>query len=146
VKALVLSVVMSAFVSSPAVFTSPTAEYTNHLNYSRWAAGLWGVCTDGPLAKSAQAQAEKMAANGYLSHTPNLLAAAPAGASVVAENVGVSRDMASLHVAFLNSRAHSANIYNRSFTHIGVGSVNTGGEVWVSIILMSYPGRGCGLW
>jgi len=50
----------------------------------------------------------------------------------VGENVGYGPDALTVHVAFMNSPAHRANILDRDYTEVGVGAVVVGDRVWVA--------------
>lgn len=119
--------------------------YVNHLNYSRKIAGLYQLCTDSQLMEKAQIQADLMASTGNVVHSTNLLADVPAGTRFVAENVGVGWSLITLHVAFLASPPHAANIYSRQLTHIGVGITNVGVSKYIAVIAISNYLYGCNL-
>jgi hypothetical protein len=77
------------------------------------------------LQMVARRQAQRMAAAGYIYHTPNL--AAEAGSAVpnwvrIGENVGVGPSVVSVEDAFLASPPHHANIDN-VYSVLGVGAV-----------------------
>ena len=48
------------------------------------------------------------------------------------ENVGYGPDAVRVHVAFMNSPAHKANILDRDYTEVGIGAVLRNGRVWVA--------------
>ena len=52
----------------------------------------------------------------------------------VGENVGYGPDADTVHVAFMNSPAHKANILDRDYTEVGIGAVVRNGRVWVAEI------------
>jgi len=50
------------------------------------------------------------------------------------ENVGYTpRDVVSLQQAFMDSPSHRANILNRAFRQVAIGSVRVGGTLWVTV-------------
>jgi hypothetical protein len=50
----------------------------------------------------------------------------------VGENVGYGPDALAVHVAFMRSPGHRANILDRDYSEVGVGAVVRGGRVWVA--------------
>jgi hypothetical protein len=73
-----------------------------------------------------------MARTDDLYHNPNL-GSAVRNWQAVGENVGRGGDVPSLHQAFMNSPSHRANILDRDFTEVGVGTyVDGNGILWVT--------------
>lgn len=55
--------------------------------------------------------------------------------TIVGENVGVGGDVGSLHVAFMESAPHAANVLGDSYKYIGVGARRDDtGRMWVTFI------------
>lgn len=83
------------------------------------------------LDEVAGRHAGLLAERGELFHNPDL-ASQVQDWSIVAENVGVGGDVASLHQAFLDSPSHRANVLDGRVTEVGVGTVVGGdGRLWV---------------
>lgn len=120
-------------------------DYLNHVNYSRKVAGLYGLCTDSMLTEKAQIHSDAMAAAGYNFHSSNLLANVPPGTLLVVENVGTGYSLIQLHIAFLASPLHAANIYNNRLTHAGVGITRSGVKMFMVVIGISNYTYGCNL-
>src|SRR5206468_1048702 len=75
---------------------------------------------------------QAMAAQSSLYHNPSLTTAIH-NWQAVGENVGEGPDVSDIHVAFMNSPEHRANILDHDFTQVGVGvSVDHNGIVWVT--------------
>lgn len=144
---LLLAVLVTYAAAKPRVsgvaYSSPEAEYLNHLNYSRQVAGLWMLCWDSGLIAKAEQHALEMAKAGQIYHSTagELLASLPQSTRMVTENVGVGYDLRALHVSFLASPTHAANIYRADLTHVGVGVVTdvlpSGIRYWIVIQSMS---------
>jgi hypothetical protein len=76
-----------------------------------------------------------MAANGAISHDPNL----PNEVSnwtELGDNVGRGPSASSIHDAFMNSSEHRAIILDPAFTQIGVGVVDAGDRLYVTEIFV----------
>lgn len=137
-RVLGAGLVAISFLTSGAFFYNPEPlTYVNHFNYSRRMAGLYMLCTDSQLMAKAQAQADAMAASGVVAHSTDLAAGVPLGTSLVVENVGVGWSLIALHVAFLDSLAHAANIFDRRLTHMGVGITTVGTRKFLAMIAVS---------
>jgi uncharacterized protein YkwD len=55
---------------------------------------------------------------------------------VLGENVGVGGDTAELHKAFMDSPPHRHNVLASEYERIGVGSLVTGGRLWVTVVFV----------
>ena len=58
----------------------------------------------------------------------------------LAENVGSGATPTVVHVAFMGSSGHRANILNPAMRHVGVGVVSAGGQLWVTEIFRAPSG------
>ena len=72
-----------------------------------------------------------MAGRSTLYHNPDLTSDVK-NWRWVGENVGYGPDALTVHVAFMNSPAHKANILDRDYTEVGIGAVTVDGRVWVA--------------
>lgn len=100
------------------------------VNGERRDRGIHELTWDDALAAKAQAWAEKMAADGKLSHS-TLSDNQQPGWTALAENVAQNSSVEGAHQAFMNSSGHRTNILSSTYTKIGVGVVESGGYVWV---------------
>ena len=130
--------VPSAPVDVVAVQRAPaprSASYDSQLlaliNRARTSRGIKPLKTTPKLAKAAQKWSGRLAASHNLRHDPGLLGSVSrtAGCSRVTalgENVAyTSGSAASMFAMYMNSPGHRANILSRSFTYVGVRSVNS---------------------
>jgi peptidoglycan hydrolase-like protein with peptidoglycan-binding domain len=130
--ALALTAVLTgAVIASPASATTTEDSLTARLNGARSDQGLPSLTTRSDLVAVARAQATRMADSGTLYHNPNLTTDVT-NWRWVGENVGYAPDVQTVHVAFMNSDAHRANILDTDFTEVGVGVVERGDRVWVA--------------
>jgi uncharacterized protein YkwD len=131
--ALVLSaLVTGAAAASPAsAANSLEASFTAKLNGARASRGIPRLATRSALVQVARAQARRMAGSNRLYHNPRLTSDVT-NWRWVGENVGYGPSVTSVHVAFMNSPAHRANILDRDYTEVGIGAVVVNGRVWVA--------------
>ena len=129
--ALVLVALLTgAITARPAGATSVEDAFTARLNQARSTRGVPQLTTRGTLVAVAREQAARMASKNLLYHNPNLTSDVT-NWRWVGENVGYGPDVATVHVAFMNSPAHRANILDRDYTEVGIGAVVRDGRVWV---------------
>ncbi|MEK8229054.1 CAP domain-containing protein [Oerskovia sp. M15] len=85
------------------------------------------LAPDSQLAGVAQAWAERMAANGAMSHNPSTGSQIRSGWSSWGENVAWSSDPSpsGLHTSLMDSSGHRANILSVAFTSVGSGTRRT---------------------
>jgi uncharacterized protein YkwD len=131
--ALVAASLLTAVVTAPAAGAATTVEaiFTDQLNAARAERGLPLLETRRALVSVARQQAARMADRATLFHNPNLTSDV-ANWRWVGENVGYGPDALTVHVAFMSSPGHRANILDRDYTQVGVGAVVRDGRVWVA--------------
>ena len=130
--ALALAAVLTgALTAAPASATTAEDSLTARLNGARSDQGLPSLATRSDLVAVARAQATRMADSGTLYHNPNLTTDVT-NWRWVGENVGYGPDVQTVHVAFMNSDGHRANILDTDYTEVGVGVVERGDRVWVA--------------
>ena len=130
--ALALAAVLTgALTAAPAGATTAEDSLTARLNGARSDRGLPSLATRSDLVAVARAQATRMADSGTLYHNPNLTTDVT-NWRWVGENVGYGPDVQTVHVAFMNSDGHRANILDTDYTQVGVGVVERGDRVWVA--------------
>lgn len=120
----------AAAVASPAAASGPSTTEIGRVNQARVAHGLAALERSRHLTRVARAQAARMANRNLLFHNPHLTEDVRHW-QWVGENVGYGPDVATVHVAFMRSPAHRANVLDRDYTEIGVGVVVRGGRAWV---------------
>jgi hypothetical protein len=119
----------------PRAFSAPAARPANSaeqmlfdaVNRERSTMGLRELQWDTALANAARLHTTLLAQNDALSHRFNgeadlqtRLRLAGANFSLVAENVAEAPDVASLHIAWMNSPPHRANILDPQVNAIGI--------------------------
>ena len=130
--ALALTAVLTgALTAAPAGATTAEDSLTARLNGARSDHGVPSLATRSDLVAVARAQATRMADSGTLYHNPNLTTDVT-NWRWVGENVGYGPDVQTVHVAFMNSDGHRANILDTDYTEVGVGVVERGDRVWVA--------------
>jgi len=105
--------------------------FTAKLNHARASRGIPRLALNSDLVRVARDQAARMAARSVLYHNPRLTQDVT-NWRWVGENVGYGPDALTVHVAFLQSPGHRANILDRDYTQVGIGSVVVNGRVWVA--------------
>jgi uncharacterized protein YkwD len=128
---VVAALVTGAATAGPAGANSVEDTFTAKLNYARASRGIPRLATRSTLVNVARAQANRMASRNTLYHNPNLTTDVT-NWRYVGENVGYGPDALTVHVAFMNSPGHRANILDRDYTEVGIGAVVVDGRVWVA--------------
>jgi uncharacterized protein YkwD len=103
------------------------------INAERAANGRPGLAMDGALRELARAHSATMAGAGHIFHNSNLGAQAPAGWRALGENVGMGGAVDGLHIAFMNSPGHRANVLG-DFDKAGIGIAMSGSTMFVTEI------------
>lgn len=140
ISTLITLLLAAAFLPAPIRATSsappantPEGILFNAANRDRAAAGLPAFQWDANLADAARQHAQAMAARNTLSHQfPGEPAmqdrARQAGArfSMIAENVAQGPNAAGLHVQWMNSAPHRANLLDHDLNSIGISVISHG--------------------
>lgn len=122
----------SASASAHDSTSSMESQFIADTNAARNAHGQSGYAVASDLTAIARRWAAHMAAQGSISHNPNLTSQV-ADWQAVGENVGVGPDVQDIQNAFMNSPEHRSNILDHDFTQVGVGVVWSNNEVWVVV-------------
>ncbi|MCO8126463.1 CAP domain-containing protein [Acidimicrobiia bacterium EGI L10123] len=101
--------------------TPPQESVRAHVNESRRAAGVHAVGDDLVVRLKAQAWADRLAANGSLSHSTLSSGLDGVPWVAVAENVGRGSSIRSVHDGYMGSSRHRANILDRRWDRMGAG-------------------------
>jgi uncharacterized protein YkwD len=109
----------------------------NAANQERKAHGLPSLKPDEALTNAARAHAQRMAEQGTISHQlpaePNLLSRAKAvGAhfSWISENVDEGQSATAIHLSFMGSPQHRANILDSDMNSVGIGVAERNGQMF----------------
>ncbi len=136
VSVLLLGLLMVPFLPTTAFAgTSAADQMVDLINDERADRGLNPLIVHTDLVVAAEDQASVIAADGALSHNPNL-GSITTGWQMLGENVGVGSSVSVVHDAFMASPGHKANIVNSDYTHVGVGVVSSGGSLWIAEVFM----------
>ena len=111
----------------------PSKESDNAtvVNSLRAAVALPALARSAELDAKAKAQADQMAAHGYIFHSADLAAGVPAGWGAIGENVAVAGSVEAAQAALEASPPHYANLTNPVFNELGVGVTELNGVVYV---------------
>lgn len=118
-------------------WTSPERELQWRHNYQRKIRDIHRLRWSSSLSLKAERHSQKMARSGYIYHSSCLSCQFSSYSwSVGGENVGVGASMKSLHLAFMDSRPHRRNVLYRHYRYVGIGTVRSGGRMWVTVLFM----------
>jgi uncharacterized protein YkwD len=102
-----------------------------YVNKARENAKIPGLHWSDQLAAKAQAWAQRMASADQLAHS-NLTDGVGGGWSHLGENVGCGGSVHDVHVGFMNSAMHRADILGREYDSVGIGVAERSGKVYVA--------------
>ena len=128
---VVATFVTGTFTAQSASATTVESTFIAKLNHARAWRDIPRLRTRAILTEVAREQAKRMADRNTLYHNPSLRSDVP-NWRWVGENVGYGPDAITIHVAFMHSPGHRANILDRDYTQVGVGAVVRDGRVWVA--------------
>jgi hypothetical protein len=107
------------------------ARFVTLINEARRQVAYGRIGVDAALASVARTWAGVMAANGAISHNPNLTTQVGVVWFRITENVGMGPSVDTVHQAFMQSPGHRANILDREINAVGVGVAYAGGRIFV---------------
>ena len=131
--------------AEPAALTTGMVEQVNQIRLN---AGLPPLAEDATLDMLASSRSADMASRNYFSHTT------PEGITIfnqiqqiglsyhlagenLAYNYGGERDAVSIAMnGFVNSAPHLANLLNAQYTAIGVGTAQSGGRIYFTLVFL----------
>ena len=129
--AIAFGALVTGAVAPASAATGVEQTFTDSINRARAAQGLPALATRDSLVSVARSWAQTMADQGKLYHNPNLTSEVT-NWRWVGENVGYGPDALTVHVAFMNSPGHRANVLDSDYAEVGVGAVTVNGRVWVA--------------
>ena len=116
-------------------YTKAERSFVAKMNRAREANRLRPMKLDPEASKVAKVHTKHMARSNTLEHsTTRQLTRRVTNWQSLGENVGVGGDVRSLHKAFMDSEPHRANVLNRGFTNVGLGTVWSNGRLWVTFV------------
>ena len=145
VTASLLPFAATATASDGSCWTHKSTErgFAQKINTARGATGKARLSLDPELSRAARRHTWDMVRKNLLHHTAEpTLRRRVTNWNVLGENVGVGGNVDSLHGAFMNSPAHRDNVLYSSFRHVGIGVVNRGGRMWVTVIFEAQTNPG----
>lgn len=137
--ALFLTIIASCWLTvtaapaSAAGIRATPAELTfvGLINADRRRSGLAPLSLSLDLTSVARTWSAAMADAGNISHNPQL--GRQLGSWITAgENVGYGGGAVQLHLAFMASPEHQANVLSRGYTQVGIGVVERDGTMYVT--------------
>ncbi|HYP24684.1 MAG TPA: CAP domain-containing protein [Actinomycetota bacterium] len=109
--------------------------FAKRINDVRGVARAGTLRLDPELSRAARLHTREMVKQQKLYHTPSdKLSKRVTNWTVLGENVGVGGDVQSLHDAFMASPGHAKNVLYDSFRHVGIGTIKSRGQLWVTVI------------
>lgn len=116
--------------------TNAERRFLDLINLERAAAGMSPLAVRPELVDVARAWTGWMSSTGTLAHNPNLVDQAPADWERLGENVGAGSTVDGLHLAFMASPSHRANVLG-DFNQAGIGvEYDASGRMWVTVNFM----------
>ena len=106
----------------------------SRVNSSRTVRGLGALTVSATLNAKAQQWSAYLAQIGRLAHS-NLASGVPSNWRALAENVGYGSSLESVHLSFMGSSGHRANILG-NYTHLGTGVTKSGSRYYVVHVFM----------
>ena len=115
---------------------SEEAQFLTLTNQLRAQHGLSILATSGTILSIARGWSANMAAAGGISHNMNLPNVVSLPWTKLGENVGVGGSVDAIQTAFINSPHHYENLVDPVWNYIGIGVVDSGGRIWVTVDFM----------
>jgi hypothetical protein len=110
---------------------SHEADFVSLINAERSAYGLNAVSVKSDLTAVARSWSDTMAAEGRISHDPNLPDEV-SGWTALGDNVGRGGSVSAIHEAFMRSDAHRSIVLDSRFNQVGVGVTQSGDWIYVT--------------
>ncbi|MGH2721911.1 MAG: CAP domain-containing protein [Actinomycetota bacterium] len=119
--------------------TNDAACFIRLANEARAAKGLKQLTVDPTLTSIANSYAQTMVKNNAAVPMNNdeLLAQAPAGATLLGQNVGTGTQCDQIHANFLAFQPNDNRLYDPRYDRIGVGVAPSGTTIFVHEVLMA---------
>ena len=109
--------------------------FAKRINDVRSVAHRGTLRLDPELSRAARLHTREMVRAHKLHHTPSeKLSKRVTNWTILGENVGVGGDVQGLHDAFMASPGHARNVLYDSFRHVGIGTIKSRGQLWVTVI------------
>ncbi|MFN2389631.1 MAG: CAP domain-containing protein [Actinomycetota bacterium] len=120
-------------------YRDPERALARLANGARGKRGVSRLRLDPELSRVARKHTKEMVAAGVLKHSSyDQLSRRVTNWRALGENVGMGLRARRVHRAFMGSTAHRANILDRRFVHVGVGTLRDGrGRLWATVVFES---------
>ncbi len=115
---------------------SEEAQFFALTNQLRAQHGLSQLASYGPLVSIGRTWSGNMAAAGQISHNMSLPNEVSGPWTKLGENVGVGGSVSAIQTAFINSPHHYENLVDPVWNYVGIGVVDSGGRIWVTVDFM----------
>jgi len=115
---------------------SEEAQFLALTNQLRVSHGLNSLASYGGLVSIARYWSGNMAAAGAISHNMNLPNQVSGPWTKLGENVGTGWTVQSIEDAFVASPHHYENLVDPVFNYVGIGVVDSGGKIYVTVDFM----------
>lgn len=126
------------FIGLSSGCTPEQLELQRLVNTERVQAGLVPLLPSPHATAKAQAWAEELARSGHLRHS-HLSDDMPEGYRKLGENVGRGPDSGAIHLAFMDSPGHRANVLDPEYRWMGTGYARSvDGVVYVAVVFAWY--------
>jgi hypothetical protein len=119
---------------------SEEAQFLALTNQLRAQHGLSTLATSLPILSIARVWSANMAAAGGISHNMSLPNEVRLAWTKLGENVGVGGSVGDIQQAFINSPHHYENLIDPVWNYVGIGVVDSGGRIWVTVDFMQLNG------
>ena len=137
-----LAPALSTALAGPA-YADPGSEEARFValtNQLRANHGLQPLASSGTLVSVARRWSSNMAAAGAISHNMNLPNEVSLAWEKLGENVGTGSTVDSIQNAFINSPHHYENLVDPVYNYVGIGVVDSGGRIYVTVDFMQLGG------
>lgn len=128
--------------AAPVAMNASEGDFLRLLNQERVNAGLAPLVHDAGLANTSRVWSGTMALLNTLKHDPalrSIIALLEPAWQSYGENVGFGGSVRWLHDAFLASPGHRANAMSAKFNRVGIGTVQSGSSIWVTVRFLAGP-------
>jgi hypothetical protein len=115
---------------------SEEAQFLALTNQLRAQHGLNQLASYGSLVSIGRTWSAHMAAAGSISHNMNLPNQQGGPWTKLGENVGVGGSVQAIQDAFIASPHHYENLVDPVYNYVGIGVVDSGGRIWVTVDFM----------
>jgi hypothetical protein len=131
--ATVAAVVLAS--SGASATSSQESQFVSLINSERTSRGMSAVAVRSDLAAVARDWSQHMAADGDISHDPDL-ANEVDGWTKLGDNVGRGTSVSQVHEAFMRSSSHSSIMLDPGFNQVGVGVAQAGDTIYVTQVFV----------